>query len=236
MSIIGENSIKFAAIHRNVPLPAKELNKHKSTITKECRKYLIGRFCECTKNNRNAEERVRDLYKRLGQGFGYTGAGIKNIVTYTRAIDHFYITEPSIAIAVLAGKSRLGYRNVNKLAKMDLSEVKKIMERLADENESVKTVFEEQKAHHEKKKKPGRPKLKFPNSQYTSVKDTPPYDPDAQITSLTYTIPPWISTVDRVFTGTDFIKISPNARSKLAKKLTELKDIAESMIEILNLQ
>jgi hypothetical protein len=65
-----------------------------------------------------------------------------------------------------------------------------------------------------------------------TVKDVPQYDPDAEALSLTYTIPTWVNSIERIFTGCDFSQISFNARYKLRKELTSLICSAETLIDI----
>jgi len=63
-----------------------------------------------------------------------------------------------------------------------------------------------------------------------TIKDMPTYDPDAEITSLTYTIPSWIGSIDRVLQKQDFNNASENAKQKLKKALDNLKFSADTII------
>ena len=229
----GENSIKLVMWYRDLPLTVEELKKHDGMITKECRKYLIGKTCEAETKNRGAEERVIDIYARYGPEFGYTAASVKNLITYARAVDHFYKVAPDIAVDVLAGRTRLAYKNVIAIAKMELPDARAVMERLSCEQISAKEIFREQK-ERPKIKRRGRPKRKLPALPRMSVKDTPPYDPDSQFTALTYTIPSWVGAIDRAFMNADFQNISPSAQNKLIKELVRIKDIADTVISMLN--
>lgn len=62
------------------------------------------------------------------------------------------------------------------------------------------------------------------------VKEMPAYDPDAEISSLTFTIPSWISSINRACSAADLSDITDNARSKLEKELTELKETINNML------
>lgn len=62
-----------------------------------------------------------------------------------------------------------------------------------------------------------------------SVKDMPPYDPDAEVTSLAYTIPFWIGLIDRVLTN-NIENSSISARQNLKRILHELKFNIETLI------
>ncbi len=54
------------------------------------------------------------------------------------------------------------------------------------------------------------------------IKDTPKYDPDAEILSLTLTIPSWISSMERACAMTDFAQTTESARYNLLWKLISL--------------
>jgi len=230
---ISVNSNYYAKLYREIPFTAEDLKKIEGKITKECRKYLIGKFCEHEKNNFISEIKLLDIYSQIGQNFGYTGASMKNLIAYTRAIDNLYILSPGVVSAILAGKTRLPYKNVTLLAKMKTIDIRIIMKRLACEKTSAEIIFKEQKEQSEIKKKRGRPRRNFPDSPRISVKDLPPYDPDSQVMALVYTIPSWVGMIDKTFMNTDFRKISQTAQGKFSKELTELRDIVDTMIAIL---
>lgn len=70
----------------------------------------------------------------------------------------------------------------------------------------------------------------------TEPKDTqsmPVFDPDADITGLTLTIPSWTGSIHRIQTKTDLSIISSAARSALIRELHVLVDKACEMLQIL---
>lgn len=64
-------------------------------------------------------------------------------------------------------------------------------------------------------------------------KDMPVFDPDADITGLTLTIPSWTGSIHRIQTKTDLSIISSAARSALVRELHVLVDKACEMLQIL---
>ena len=66
-----------------------------------------------------------------------------------------------------------------------------------------------------------------------SVKDMPAYDPDAEITGLTLTIPSWASSIDRTRSKADLRIVSDKARGRLAEALTELQHKVSDMLTAL---
>jgi len=62
-----------------------------------------------------------------------------------------------------------------------------------------------------------------------SVKDMPAYDPDAEITGLTLTIPSWAGSIDRII-NSDIENASVSAKTELIKALIYLQDKIECML------
>ena len=63
-----------------------------------------------------------------------------------------------------------------------------------------------------------------------SVKDMPEYDPDAEISSLTLTIPSWKSSIERAKNTADLTIVSPRAKGDLAQALRELRNTIADML------
>lgn len=70
-----------------------------------------------------------------------------------------------------------------------------------------------------------QPSLKMPQKSPPEIKNLPKYDPDAEIQSLTYTIPSWISIMQRALKLTRFDEASGAAKNKLTQKLIDLTEI-----------
>lgn len=64
----------------------------------------------------------------------------------------------------------------------------------------------------------------------TTVKDIPKLDPDAELISLVYTIPSWISTIDRVLSVFKEKNVTDNAKNKLKTKLYDLDFSTTTML------
>ncbi len=66
-----------------------------------------------------------------------------------------------------------------------------------------------------------------------SIKNIPTYDPDAEIASLTLTIPSWQSSIDRVKNATNIRETTQEARVRLIGTLIELNTTVYRMIRFL---
>ena len=229
----GENSVKLAELYRDIRITAEELGKHKNIMTKECRKYLIGKTCAREKNNRVAGDSANNVYARIGGEFGYKAQSMPHIISYAYAIDEFYKIAPDIAEEILSGRiRRLSGENAIILSKMDINAIRIIIERLISENTPVEIIFKDQKRPLRITKREKRAQ-KAGTVRRKSVKDTPTYDPNAQVEILAYTIPSWINAIENNFMNTNFNEITLAAQRRLIKELNGLKDIAATMISIL---
>lgn len=228
-----ENSADIAMWYRDIPVTLEMLKMLEGKVTKECWKYLLGKMCLAEKNRHLGDERVRNIYERLGLDFGYAYPTMKEFICYAHAIDKIHKLLPDIALGMLNGNSRISHKDTISLAKMDFSEICAVVERVSTENTLTKTIINEQKALRKKPERRGRPK-RIPNEPpRVSVKDTPAYDPDAQINALAYTIPSWVSMVERFFAASDFSEITPSARGRLAGELKKLTAAAEMVAALI---
>lgn len=63
------------------------------------------------------------------------------------------------------------------------------------------------------------------------IKRIPSYDPDAEISSLSLTIPSWIASIDRKCSNTVMEETSAQARDNLIKALTELSVVSDEIVK-----
>lgn len=61
----------------------------------------------------------------------------------------------------------------------------------------------------------------------------PKFDPDSEVSSLSLTIPSWISLINRTQSVTDFNLISDKAKKELTNRLDSLKDTTDVMLSLL---
>lgn len=58
----------------------------------------------------------------------------------------------------------------------------------------------------------------------------PAFDPDAEVTGLTLTIPSWSGSIDRITGGTDLSIVSAEAKARLASVLLNLQEKTAEML------
>ena len=122
---------------------------------------------------------------------------------------------------------KISHKNIMALAEMGPEEIKKLSRRIERSQQAYvqynRTRREIQEYCTETAETDERPA--------PSVKDMPVFDPDAEITGLTLTIPSWASSIDRTRTKANLTIISSKARNNLIEALLNLQIAIEEMCE-----
>ena len=220
----AEKSYDLERWLNDVPTSVEEFHKIKDSLTKECRWYLIGKYCVQRARDRKRSITAKKLFTQLGPEFGCSEPTIRRFVSYYKAIENLRLIMPELVIELLSGEIKLAIENTRNLLKRPRQDIPKIVERLRSGDEKVYELFPERivKPTMQKEKRAG-----------VTVKDTPKYDPDAQVVGLTYTVPSWINAIDRVSTSDNLYNVSTSARKKLIKELSALTGAATAMTELL---
>lgn len=225
-------------------------------ITEETRKFLIGMQYETEKiavTKRNAagynqynlsedsalsldDDDEQEFCKAIPSGHltaqkiaeeNHISQGtVQKYAMYTRALEEIGKACPTIVPKILAGMYKISHKNIIELSRMEPNEIRKIVRKIE--------VAQQPFVQYNRTRK--EIQLEGANGKNTaspnrSVKDMPVYDPDAEITGLTLTIPSWSSSIDRTKSKADLNSISNNARNRLAEALTELQSKIEEMLD-----
>ena len=121
--------------------------------------------------------------------------------------------------AGLSDRIHVSHNAVSALAAMSESDLEKIKICFADKGTFRIQLSDIENALNMKRLYP-RPVVK---SIEPEIKQVPKYDPDAEISSLTLTIPSWVSSIHRTCTTAPFEQITNAAKHKLRSQLFELK-------------
>ena len=230
-------------------------------ISEETRKYLIGVQYESEKivnQKKNAnglnqhsqppellptedEEAYRKALAMQTNG-KHTTAGriaadnhvshgtVQKYGAYSRALDTIKEKCPELFPKLLSGRYKISHQNLIDLSKLSATEIRKVVRKFdgsAQFTPYKSTRSELQKATARKSSPQQH------SSPAPSVKDIPKYDPDAEVTSLTLTIPTWISSMNRVENVTHFGSISDTARKKTIEALKNLYGKALELLAIM---
>ena len=152
---------------------------------------------------------------------------VQKYAVYTRALEQIGNKAPTLVPKILSGEYKISHKNVMALADMTSEEIKKVSRRIersqqpyVQYNRTRREIQEHctESASAEERSAP-------------SVKDMPVFDPDAEITGLTLTIPSWASSIERTRTKTNLSIISTKARNSLVEALLTLQIAIEEMCE-----
>lgn len=208
-------------------------------ISEETRRYLIGKRYEIEKNfgiknpsgrNQYSENEAKTVIsnfkaseskgltaERIGNEYNIARATVRKYAHYAKTIDNLAKKDPELIPKVLTGRVKISYDKIAELSKKDSKTVSNVNSKLIDNNSNFISYSDSRKIIPQKKEK-------------ITVKDMPAYDPDSEISSLAFTVPSWISSINRVLSVTDFDKVSDSAKRKLQDELKNLDFTANAML------
>ncbi len=218
-------------------------------ITEETRKFLIGMQYESEKvvtrirnkigkNQHSLEEdavndEVEDIAcrhwtaQRIAEENNVSAATVQKYAIFTRALEEIGKKEPKLVPKILSGQYKIAHKHVMEMAELPATDLRRINRKI-DRNPA-------QFIQYKSTRPPATGKYKVGYNAPTgpSVKDMPEFDPDAEISSLTLTIPSWKSSIERTKNAADLTIVSPQAKDNLVQALLELRStIAEMLSEM----
>lgn len=218
-------------------------------ITEETRKFLIGMQYESEKivaTKRNAQginqhsnvsrQAERDgiqndamsrhqTAQKIAEEHHISNGSVQKYAVYTRALEEIGKAAPALVPKILSGHYKISHKNIVDLSKMSPADIKKVARKI---ELSQKPFVQYHASRGEIQQSGGYTPVSPPS--VPTIKDMPKYDPDAEITGLTLTIPSWASSIDRTRSKADFENISDNARNKLSGALQNLMEAINEML------
>ncbi len=218
-------------------------------ISEETRKYLIGKRYEAEKiigfrkSSREFEQEDESVLpedevfgqnerklkyrtaQRLGKEYHLSHSTVQKYGKYSRAVDEIGRKDPSLVPAILSGRYKISHDNLVELAGSRPYEVKKVGKRIEESGGGFVSFSD---SRHDLLEIGRNRRLPSPQG---SIKDMPEFDPDAEVTGLTLTIPSWSSSIERVRDRTDLSCISPKAKDKLITALSSLREHIEVLLD-----
>lgn len=218
----------------------------RNNITEETRKFLIGMQYE---NEKIVTRLKNKTYKTQGYNihedssdpnkplFAQIIANENNIAVatvqkyaiFTRALEKIGSKEPKLIPKILSGQYKISHKNTIEMAELpaeDLQRINRKIDRNPGEYIQYRTT---RKSNHFGKYEA------IPTNELLgpSVKDMPAFDPDAEVKSLSLTIPSWQSSIERTKKSADFSIISPTAKKSLVKALHSISlTIVDLLLEL----
>lgn len=220
-------------------------------ISEETRKYLIGVQYHTEKvvaSKRNArginqyssedfvnpdttpEDFERQLTHRTAERIAdenhISHATVQKYAVYSKALDEIGQHEPKLVRKILSGAYKISHKNVVELSKRTPEEIRRVNRRIDRNPEPFIQYKRTRNAMHTGRREAIPPE----EPQGPSVKDMPAFDPDAEISSLTLTIPSWSSSIERTRNNANLSIVSPKARNNLILALGRLQSTVDEML------
>lgn len=189
----------------------------RSNLTLMMRKYLIGKRSLAEQELQN--QKLHDVSgkasacrgkiktatrKRVGSEYNYSYNAVRTYELCAKTVDVLFLKNTEFALRLLHGEMDITQSDLIKFAELSEIQQKNVPENLMNNKKVI---------------------VKTP-----TIKSIPKYDPDAEIFSLTLTVPSWINMIERV--GQNITpQISEKAAEEIYESLNRLKDTAENFIE-----
>jgi len=226
-------------------------------ITEETRRYLIGKRYEAEKRigARNATGRNQYTPKvvfpemsgkaqwqqlrygvagRIGNEYNKNHATIEKYGRYSQAVDRIAEVEPRIVPHILSGAVHIAQDNMIDLGKLSDRQIKAVAASIpynTDYRLSRNNIIDALRRDMNQTR-PAE-SVEIPEVLVESVKNMPAYDPDAEVASLTLTIPTWRTSIERVRSTADMQAVSGSAKAYLRKELDSLTHTIEALRSII---
>ena len=153
--------------------------------------------------------RLANIQERLGRRYRLNPATIARYAVYAKGIDNIFFDDPQKAERILRGDLKMSIDIVRSYALSGTGTVS-----VCSEND-IQTGA----AQHTYEPLPVGP----------SVKDMPEFDPDAEVNSLSLTIPSWVQSLRRIHLNEKFALITDEGRQHLSEELRRLISAANKL-------
>ena len=217
-------------------------------ITEETRKFLVGMQYESEKivnRMKNAKginqysepdedlipqdtPRANQLHRtaiRIAEQNHISQGTVQKYAVYTRALEEVGKKAPDLVPKILSGRYKISHKNLIELSKLDADKLKKVALRIEQTQQPFIQYSQTRREIQTTSEGMNGDKGIIP-----SVKDMPVFDPDAEITGLTLTIPSWSSSIERMRTKSNLQIVSDAAKARLITALNDLQGRIEEML------
>jgi len=208
-------------------------------ITEETRKYLIGKQYDAEKKAKSFRSKGHNQYTvedlpddhmdlsiqrtcdRIADENHISHGTVEKYAIYSRALEEIGKTEPEFVPKVLGGRCKISHKNIIELSRLSPDDMSRVVRRIERRQEPF--------VQYQATRNALTPVAPLP----TSVKDMPAFDPDAEVTELSLTLPSWVESMDRVLNHADFRIVSDAARNRLTDNLYDLEDKIGAILKAL---
>lgn len=188
-------------------------------------RFLIGMQLEAEKA-RNREKYRRSKGKEaeryIAGELNIAQISVRRYARYARAVEAIREERPELAAELLSGERKLSIQKVMEIAEKGKN-VGAVPGRSSRKKMENRNNFRSRR----------RSSVQEPCRPVPSVKDMPIYDPDAEFTGLTLTVPSWTSSIRRAEDGAASREASREAKAALAGALADLQEEIQNMLRVI---
>lgn len=224
-----------------------ELNR--PDLTCEMRRYLVGKKLKTDteisirKSARTSHIssptaslkalKKQEMARALGEKYHLSPGTVLKYARFMKNIDLISNADKSFALRILSSELRISLEHTAKLARFTASELRTLDKILSKSNRYHIGYSEIYQITQRNSSDTGKSKTKTRKEIIPLIRNIPKYDPDAEVASLTLTIPSWISSIERMEKNAELDKISLSAGQKLKKQLSCLMTVSGKLYKIL---
>ena len=175
--------------------------------------------------------------ERIGSEYHISHGTVEKYGRYSRAVDTISDVSPELTPQILNGTLKVSQDNLIALSKLDKQNMHRYARQLQSSPEEPYSRYLDTRKKLSDMASPPHPpvtpaKVKPPQMPiHTGIKNMPEYNPDAEVTGLTLTVPSWGSSIYRVLNKSDLQNTTPLARDKLVVALSELQKAVEALLK-----
>ena len=216
-------------------------------ISEETKKYLIGKKYEIEKmigarnsmgiNQHTSIEKPtvptpshNKTASEMAKQYSLSHSTIYKYGIYSKYIDILQAKCPEITEKILAGNIKASHENIVNLSRLSKNELYSLLEHFNSSKNGQITYADIRHELQWKNSRKGTAKQPIVPQQELPIKQIPKFDPDAEISSLSLTIPSWISSIERTQKNTLFGQTTLGARQALYIQLENLRRVASNLL------
>lgn len=219
-------------------------------ISEETKKYLIGKKYEIEKKigarnamginqHTNIEKSTppapshNKTASEMAKQYSLSHSTIYKYGIYSKYIDILQTKCPEITEKILSGNIKASHENIVNLSRLSKKELYSLLENFNSSKSGQITYADIRHELQWKNSRKGAIKQPVIPQQDLPIKQIPKFDPDAEISSLSLTIPSWISSIERTQKNTLFGQTTLAARQALYIQLENLRRTASNLLFVL---